>query len=177
MLLFITIGALCLLLTIVGDLVKLLQLSKLFRCISGSACSDELQQQLKEARVKVERVRQSSNATSHYTYTVKLMRAENELKAIQTKLRNESNMQNLKGASVELVVGYLLKGVLSLVLFIITLRNRYTPVFLFNENINFEPLEGLLSFPTGVHNAISVPFWALSCNSAFRLLFNAIKGK
>uniref|UniRef100_A0A0A1WIJ4 Tail-anchored protein insertion receptor WRB n=1 Tax=Zeugodacus cucurbitae TaxID=28588 RepID=A0A0A1WIJ4_ZEUCU len=177
MFLFVTIAILCLLLTIVGDLVKLLQLSKIFRCVSGSASSDELHQQLKEAREKVERIRQGSTETSHYTYTVKLMRAENELKTIQSKLRTEGNMQRLKGASVELVVGYLLKGIISLALFIITVRNRYAPVIVFNENISFEPLGGLLSFPTGVPNAISVPFWALSCNSAFRLILNALKGK
>ncbi|CAD6992570.1 tail-anchored protein insertion receptor WRB [Ceratitis capitata] len=177
MFLFITITVLCLLLTIVGDLVKLLQLSKIFRCVSGSATSDELQQQLQEAQDKVERVRQSAAATTHYTYTVKLMRAENELRTIKTKLRSEGNVQRLKGASVELVVGYLLKGIISVALFVITVRNRYAPVIIFNENISFEPLGGLLSFPTGVPNAISVPFWALSCNSAFRLILNALKAK
>ncbi|XP_053947115.1 guided entry of tail-anchored proteins factor 1 [Anastrepha obliqua] len=177
MFLFITIATLCLLLAIVGDLIKLLQLSKIFRCVYGSASSDELQQELKEARERVERVRRSSAATSHYTYTVKLMRAENELKTIQSKLRSEGNMQRLKGASVELFVSYLLKGIISLVLFIITLRNRYTPVIIFHENISFEPIGALLSFPTGVPNAISVPFWVLSCNSAFRLIVNALKGK
>ncbi|XP_036323054.1 uncharacterized protein LOC118736975 [Rhagoletis pomonella] len=177
MFLLVTIATLCLLLAIIGDLVKLLQLSRIFRCVSGSGSNDELQQQLKEARDKVDRVRQSAAATSHYTYTVKLMRAENELKAIQSKIRSEGNMQRIKGASVELIVTYLLKGIISLALFILTLRNRYTPVLVFNESVSFEPIGVLLSFPTGIDHAISVPFWVLSCNSAFRMIISAVKGK
>ncbi|XP_055903653.1 guided entry of tail-anchored proteins factor 1 [Eupeodes corollae] len=103
-----------------------------------------------------------------FTKVVRRMRIENKLSGLCKNLRDNQEMVRLKGASVDLICGYAVKFILVLMLAYISFKYRYTPVVVFDDRFDFAPLGGIVTFPTGVPNAISVPFWVFSCNLSFK---------
>ena len=57
---------------------------------------------------------------------------------------------------------------LSFALFIGVLLYRTSPVIVFDEKFNMAPFDNIIGFPTGVNNAISVPFWTFINRYFFR---------
>lgn len=153
-----------------------LKISKLFTPKYDNA-SPGLQQDLLKAREELQNVKNSGPGIGEYALFIKTMRAEQKVKDLEQKIRGERTVGHLKGASVELILNYGIKTVLYITLVTLSIRNRYNPVLIFNQQFNFEPLQGLLTFPTGVPNAVSVPVWVLSCNVTFRLIAGLIKQK
>ncbi|KAM7362518.1 uncharacterized protein ACRADG_013159 [Cochliomyia hominivorax] len=176
MTLFLIIFLLCFFLTFGADIIKLLRISKLLDR-THKKTSPGLQDDLRKAREELENVKNSGPSSGEYAFFIKTMRAEQKVKDLEAKMRSERTMGQLKGASAELILSYGLKTILSITLAVISIRNRYNPVLVFGEAFNLKPLQGLLTFPTGVPNAVSVPIWVLSCNVTFRLISGLIKHK
>lgn len=153
-----------------------MKISKLFapKQIEGSP---KLKEDLRKAREHLENITSSGADNGEYFFCIQKMRAEQKVRDLEQQIRREQTMGHLKGASVEVILNYGIKAVVYLCLIVISIRNRYNPVLIFDEQFNFQPLQGLLTFPTGVPNALSVPIWVLSCNVTFRLISGLIKQK
>lgn len=130
---------------------------------------------MEKAKAELDKV---INATGQdrYVQQIKQMRAEDKVLEAQRKIKNEQRKDQLKTYSADLMAGYAFKFILYVTLAVISIRNRYNPVLTFSDEISLQPLQGLLSFPTGVHG-ISVPMWVLSCNVTFRLISGLVKEK
>lgn len=151
-----------------------LKISKLFATKQHNAV---LEDNLRKAREELEKITNSGADSGEYTFFIKSMRAKEKVKDLEQKIRSERRKGQFVGASLEITFNYGLKILLYLALVIISIRNRYNPVLVFGEQFNFQPLQGLLTFPTGVPNAVSVPVWVMSCNVTFRLISGLIKQK
>ncbi|XP_005190875.2 uncharacterized protein LOC101894297 [Musca domestica] len=171
--LFFAIIIICFLLTVASDIVKLLRISALFTN-RQSENTEHLQEELKKAKAELGKV---LNATGQdrYVAEIKRMRAEDKVNEALRKIKAEQRKGQLKTVSFEIMLGYGFKAILYISLAVISFRNRYNPVLTFSEDISLQPLQGLLSFPTGIPNAISVPIWVLSCNVTFRLMSGLVK--
>lgn len=112
-----------------------------------------------------------------YAHSIRSMRAEQSVLEARNKIKKERMVNDLKSYSAELIAGYGFKVLLYITLAVISIRNRYNPVLIFGEEISLQPLQGLLSFPTGVPNAVSVPIWILSCNVTFGIFSSLIREK
>ena len=104
-----------------------------------------------------------------YTTYVKLERkiVENE-----EKLRTIRSENQFKKTLLKYGLSYGLNAIFTLVLIGTSIWHRYTPIMVFPGDYNFVPFSGLMSFPTGVSNAVSVPFWIFA--SSF--VMNSIAG-
>ncbi|XP_017026377.1 guided entry of tail-anchored proteins factor 1 [Drosophila kikkawai] len=176
MTLFVLIALLSLLNTILPDFIrKYLKVSRLW----GARNSSELRQLQKEvdsAREQADEVRNAEHS-GEYARTIKIMRAERKVSEAEAKLKSARGVENLMRMGIDTAAFYGSKVLLSLVTVIVSVRNRGTPVLVIDESISLAPFTGLLSFPTGVANAISVPAWAFSCNLTFRLLYGLVKNR
>lgn len=103
------------------------------------------------------------------------MRAERKVAEAESIILMAKQMQMLKHSTIDTVAYYVTKVLFSLIVIIVCARHRYSPVMIFDDSFSLAPLGGLLSFPTGIYNAISVPTWAFSCNFTFRLLYGLVK--
>lgn len=153
-----------------------LKISRLF-APQHNKTSPGLQDDLRKAREELQNVKNSGPGSGEYAFFIKTMRAEQKVKDLEAKIRSERTVGQLKGASAEIILNYGIKTILYITLVVISIRNRYNPVLIFGEQFNFQPLQGLLTFPTGVPNAVSVPIWVLSCNVTFRMVAGLIKQK
>lgn len=92
-------------------------------------------------------------------YTV-YVKVERKILAAQTKLNNSRSTKQTRSLILQYGIPYGSQFVLSLVLVIISIFYRYTPVIVFDTyRYNFVPFGGLIRFPTGVDGGVSVPFW------------------
>ncbi|KAH8301143.1 hypothetical protein KR018_003657 [Drosophila ironensis] len=174
MTLFAIIALLSLLNTILPDFIRnYLKVSRLWGC-RNSKEMHRLQRELTAARQDVEVVRNAEHS-GEYSRTIKIMRAERRVQDLEAKLRSARGVENLLKMGIDTTAFYVSKVLLSIVTVIVSVRNRGTPVMIIDEAISLAPFTGLLSFPTGVANAISVPAWAFSCNLTFRLVYGFVK--
>lgn len=58
-----------------------------------------------------------------------------------------------------LLIKYGSQALLTLTLIGISITYRYVPVILLGDQFNFTPFGWLMTFPTGISGAVSVPFW------------------
>lgn len=72
-------------------------------------------------------------------------------------------------------LAYGLNTLFTLILICVSLWHRRTPVMVFPESYNFTPFGSLMSFPTGVSNAVSVPFWIFANSFLMRSLVKYVK--
>ncbi|KAH8319375.1 hypothetical protein KR067_005838 [Drosophila pandora] len=174
MTLFALIALLSLLNTILPDFIRnYLKVSRLW----GSKNSKEikrLQAEVTTAREEAEVVRNAEHS-GEYARTIKIMRAERKVQKAEANLKSARGMENLLKMGIDTTAFYVSKVLLFIITFIVSVRNRGTPVMIIDEAISLAPFTGLLSFPTGVANAISVPAWAFSCNLTFRLIYGFIE--
>lgn len=80
------------------------------------------------------------------------------------KYRNEKN-------SIILHIGLThgLKIALGLLLFVLSIYYRYSPVFELSSNIDLTPFNHMISYPNE-NNQVSFHFWVLCCSSISRLI-------
>lgn len=91
-----------------------------------------------------------------YTAYVK---QERKIAAAQMRL-NQLNSDQTQKLVIQYGVPYGCQIVLTLSLIVISIMYRHTPVLVFDEHkYNLTPFGGFIRFPTGVEDAISVPFW------------------
>ncbi|XP_041564279.1 guided entry of tail-anchored proteins factor 1 [Drosophila elegans] len=176
MTLFGLIALLSLLNTFLPDFIRnYLKVSRLWGARNSSEIR-QLQKEVESAREQVEEVRNAEHS-GEYARTIKIMRAERKVTEAEAKLKSARGVENLMRMGIDTAVFYGSKVLLSLITVIVSIRNRGTPVMIIDEGISLAPFTGLLSFPTGVANAISVPAWAFSCNLTFRLIYGLVKNR
>jgi len=140
----------------------------------GKTDTQQMQTELDAAREELDNVHSAQHA-GEYARKIKTMRAERKVADAETKIKLSKQMETLKQSTIDTVVYYVSKVLFSLILVIVCARNRNSPVLIFDQSFSLAPLGGLLSFPTGVYNAVSVPVWAFSCNFTFSLLYGLVK--
>ncbi|KAH8360543.1 hypothetical protein KR200_008610 [Drosophila serrata] len=176
MTLFVLIALLSLLNTILPDFLRnYLKVSRLWVARNSSELN-LLQKEVDLAREQVEEVRDAEHS-GEYARTIKIMRAERKVSEAEAKLKSARGVEHLMRMGIDTAAFYVSKVLLSLITVIVSIRNRGTPVLVIDDSISLAPFTGLLSFPTGVANAISVPAWAFSCNLTFRLLYGLVKNR
>lgn len=136
--------------------------------------TQQIQTELDEAREELDNVHSAQHA-GEYARKIKTMRAERKVAEAENKIKLSKQMETLKQSTIDTVAYYVSKVLFSLIVVIVCARNRNSPVMIFDHSFSLAPLGGLLSFPTGVYNAISVPAWAFSCNFTFSLLYSLVK--
>lgn len=100
-----------------------------------------------------------------YTTYVKLERkiVENE-----EKLKKIYNENQMKKTILKYGLSYGLNALFTLSLVFISIYHRRSPIMEFPKHYNFTPFTGLMSFPTGAENAVSVPFWIFASTFVMR---------
>lgn len=99
-----------------------------------------------------------SNISMRREYT-QYVKTERKIQAAQMKLNQLQAGQTTRKLLTKYGVGYGCQIFLCLTLFVLSTYNRYTPVIVFDDRFDFVPFKSLIRFPTGIHNALSVPFW------------------
>ncbi|EDV94301.1 guided entry of tail-anchored proteins factor 1 [Drosophila grimshawi] len=173
--LFIQIALMCLINTLLPDIIRnYLKISRFWK--RTAANTQILQSTLDAAREELDNVLTALHA-GEYAKKIKTMRAERKVAEAESNIKMARQMEVIKQSTIDTVAYYVSKVLLSLILIIVCARNRHAPVMVFDDSFSLAPLSGLLSFPTGVYNAISVPVWAFSCNFTFRLLYGLLAKK
>ncbi|XP_055850772.1 guided entry of tail-anchored proteins factor 1 [Episyrphus balteatus] len=163
MYLFVGISIITFLMTFSQSFIKFLSLGSRFM---KQADYSVILKEINLAKQELKELEESD--MEDFTKVVKKMRIENKIGGLCKRLKDSREMVRLKGASVDLVCGYAVKLILVLMLAYISFKYRYTPVVVFDDRFDFAPFGGIVTFPTGVPNAISVPFWVFSCNLSFK---------
>lgn len=83
------------------------------------------------------------------------IKTERKIKAAQTA-RDQLGSGKM---SRSLVIKYGSQALLTLTLVGISITYRYVPVIVLGDQFNFTPFGWLMTFPTGISGAVSVPFW------------------
>ena len=147
---------------------------KISRFWKGASVNPQFQVDLDAAHEELSNVHTAEHS-GEYAKKIKTMRAERKIADAEIKIKMAKQMQVLRDSTIDTVAYYVSKVLFSLILIIVCARHRYSPVMIFDDSFSLAPLGGLLSFPTGVYNAISVPTWAFSCNFTFRLLYGLVE--
>lgn len=101
-----------------------------------------------------------------YTTYVKI---ERKIVTAQAKLNETRKESQTKKLMFQYGVPYGFQILLSLILVLITLTYRYTPVVIFDgTQYDFIPFGAIIRFPTGLNGAVSVPFWIFINNYVSR---------
>lgn len=102
----------------------------------------------------------------NYVEYVKIERKINEVNAAieAESMKKSQSMKTLTTFGIN----YIFKTVIGFILFLVIVFNRKTPVIIFSEEFNFDPFSSIISYPSKITNAISVPFWAFINNYFFR---------
>lgn len=91
-----------------------------------------------------------------YTAYVKL---ERQIVNLEEQLLQAKNSNQTKILICKYGIAYGLNAIFLIALMFISFYYRYTSVMTFDKSYNFAPIGGMMAFPTGKSNAISVPFW------------------
>lgn len=108
-----------------------------------------------------------------YTAYVKV---ERKIVTTQTKLNESRQANQTKRIMFQYGVPYGCQAALFVILLLITIAYRYTPIVVFNgSQYDFIPFGTVLKFPTGIDGAVSVPFWIFVCNYVSRHVASYVK--
>lgn len=106
--------------------------------------------------------------TSYVRLERKIVESEERLKKVQSE-------NAMKKTILKYGLAYGLNALFTVVLICISIYHRRTPIITFREDYNFTPFTGLMSFPTGVSNAVSVPFWIFASSFVMRSFAGYVK--
>ena len=96
------------------------------------------------------------------------VRQERKIVALEVEIQQRSEKDVLKAFLVKYGINYGYKIILSSILLVIVFMYRKHAVIVFSDQYDFAPFSGLISFPSGVQNSVSVPFWIFVNNFSFR---------
>lgn len=136
-----------------------------------SASSEEKQLLEEIAKLKVEL--DDIPMRKEYTSYVKI---ERKIVAAQGKLNELRSGNQTRKLMFSYGIPYGLQALFSVVLLLITIVYRYTPIVVFNgSQYDFIPFGSILRFPTGIDGAVSVPFWIFVNNYVSRHAASYVK--
>ncbi|KAL9694312.1 hypothetical protein quinque_013597 [Culex quinquefasciatus] len=154
----------CFLMAFVSKLTKNL-LSFLLR---DSPETRALKAESDQIRRELSRISMRDNYTGY-------VKVERKLVAVDTQLGEAKSKDSSRRTIYEFGLRWGLYGVLAFVLVVISIFYRYTPVVVFGDNFSFDPFGRVLSFPTGVPNAVSTVFWIVVNNFVARTVAGYVK--
>ncbi|XP_055371775.1 guided entry of tail-anchored proteins factor 1 [Condylostylus longicornis] len=132
----------------------------------------EKQQELKRQISILEKELDGINMSLNYTDWVKKQR---QIFLLQRELPPPLSKQTLLNEAINFGLGYVFQILGSFILIIVSIYYRYVPVIVFDDKFNFSPFGKMIAFPTGVNNAISVPFWIFVTNFTTRCVANIFR--
>ncbi|XP_031633469.1 uncharacterized protein LOC116347139 [Contarinia nasturtii] len=136
---------------------------------SASAEEKQLIAEISKLKEELENI----SLRQEYTAYVKI---ERKIVAAQAKLNEERNLHQTKKLMYQYGIPYGFQALLSVILILITVFYRYTPIIVFNgSQHNFIPFGPILRFPTGIDGAVSVPFWIFVNNYVSRHVASYVK--
>lgn len=137
----------------------------------SSASSEETQ--LNDEINALKEELESMSMRQEYTAYVKI---ERKIVTAQAKLNETRQSSQTKKIMFQYGVPYGSQAFLSLVLLVITIAYRYTPIVIFEgSQYDLIPFGAIIRFPTGVDGAVSVPFWIFVNNYVSRHVASYVK--
>ncbi|XP_050087644.1 uncharacterized protein LOC126572408 [Anopheles aquasalis] len=106
---------------------------------------------------------------------IKYVKCERTVVAMETKLNEAKERDNVSRVMYEYGIQYGSMAVLGLALLCISFYYRYTPIIVFGNNFNFAPFGWFIKLPTDVPNSISVVFWIVVNNFVARTVASHVK--
>lgn len=152
-------------------------LERLSRLTKVNPRSDSIREELAAARAELAKYPEPERYDSNeYSKFIKWFRLKKRVQNLEEELKDLSG-QNGRIHSVYMgfLIKYIVKLILMKILFVISIYYRNSAAVIFTDDISLQPLENLLSFPTGIKNSISIPAWIMSCNAAFGLFSMILK--
>lgn len=140
--------------------------SKIAKLVSATILREPAQ--LCHIRETSEDIRRELSKISMRDNYIEYIQTERKLVELEAQMTAQRNKFNWLKVAYEYSIKYGLYAILTLVLIIISIVHRYTPVLVFGENFRFEPFGKVLNFPTGVPNAVSTVFWIVVNNFVAR---------
>lgn len=120
---------------------------------------------LKQQRAKLKSELAKMSMEEHYTEYVKL---ERKIFKLDTEIQNLQEGDVFKTFLLKYGINYGFKFIVGFALFLVTILNRNHAVIVFSEKFDFSPFSGIISYPSNIDNAVSLPFWLLVNNYVFR---------
>lgn len=127
-----------------------------------------LQKCIQEQRRELAGIPMMKEYTTYVKLERKIVENEEQLK----RIRGENQM---KKTILKYGLSYGLNAVFTLALICISIYHRRTPIMTFPADYNFVPFSGLMSFPTGLSNTVSVPFWIFASSFFMRSFAGYVK--
>lgn len=127
-----------------------------------------LKQIIREQRAELAGIPMMKEYTSYVKLERKIVESEQKLQQI----RSENQM---KKTILKYGLSYGLNAIFTLALICISIYHRRTPIMVFPLDYKFMPFSGLMSFPTSVSNAVSVPFWIFASSFVMRSFAGYVK--
>lgn len=104
------------------------------------------------------------------------VKVERKIVTAQTKLNETRQANQTKKLIFQYGIPYGFQALLSIVLLVITITYRYTPIVVFDgSRYDLIPFGAIIRFPTGVDGAVSVPFWIFVNNYVSRHVASYVK--
>lgn len=101
----------------------------------------------------------------NYTDYVK---TERKILNLELAIQKQNDQKTMKNFLIKYGVNYGTQIVLGLILVVIAIFYRKQAVIIFSEKYDFSPFGSVISFPSGINNAVSVPFWIFVNNFSLR---------
>lgn len=140
--------------------------------------SDTLRAQLAEARAELAQYSEPERYdSSEYSNFIKWFRVKKRVQNLEEELNSQQQSGQMQSVYISLLMKYIVKMILFKILLIISIYYRNTPALIFRDDVNLEPLQSLLSFPTGIKNSISIPIWVIACNAGLGVISTIRKYK
>lgn len=137
---------------------------------------DTLRAELADARAELAQYPEPERYdSSEYSKFIKWFRLKKRVQNLEDELRDQQHGGQMQSVYMGVLIKYIMKLILFKMLLVISIYYRDSPALIFGNDISLQPLQSLLSFPTGIKNSISVPVWVMSCNAAFGVLSTFVK--
>lgn len=107
----------------------------------------------------------------NYTEFVKL---ERKIIKLEKEIQESNEGDIVKNFLINYGVNYGVKFIIGSALFFVTVFNRKHAVIVFSDKFNFDPFSSIISYPSNIENAISLPFWVFVNNYVFRQIASKI---
>nr|CAH7749242.1 unnamed protein product [Callosobruchus chinensis] len=122
------------------------------------------QRQLLSKKRDLQLEQSSINMADHF---VQYSRIQRKINAIDEELTLDLDKKN--NWELKLGLAYGARILFGIILIILSLYYRHTPLFIVDNNLDLSPFNYIISYPNG-NNTVTVHFWIMCCTATFRLL-------